>query len=344
MSMRSEMLVVTMGDPLSVNVELVETLLPDLKAMDCPVVIVGSAWQWRHQAKGLPGPLVRGWEETGDRGLWFLDPFAGNPTLEVPTRQLSARDRGVCAVGCLDMLRQLPPTRRLAVITAPIDKAACRLAGFAWPGQTEFFEHIWDDKGIMILAGPRLRVGLVTNHEPLALVPGLLSRDLIRRKALLFRRTLQRVCGLPEPAIAVCGLNPHCGDGGLFGDEENRLIVPAVEEAALQVPGLKGPLPADTVFHQALQGQWDGVLAMYHDQGLGPLKTVHFFDAINITGGLNHLRVSPDHGPAADLFLRGEARPDSMATALRYAGAWLDAPGAEPGVVGRHAEPGSPYL
>ena len=146
----------------------------------------------------------------------------------------------------------------------------------------------------MILAGPKLRVGLATNHLALKDVPKALNQDLVRRKIELLKSSLAKILGLEFAKIGVCALNPHASDNGLFGDEEEKNIR-ACHISSFE-NDVTGPFPADTLFHFAYTGQYDGVLAMYHDQGLGPLKTVHFYDAVNITGGLKHLRVSPDHG------------------------------------------------
>ncbi|MCX6129993.1 MAG: 4-hydroxythreonine-4-phosphate dehydrogenase PdxA, partial [Proteobacteria bacterium] len=241
-----------------------------------------------------------------------------SPTCQaIDPRQLSELERGQIAVTALESLsRKDLKLKDLAVLTSPIDKHSCALAGFKFPGQTEYFEKIWAKDGLMILAGPRLRVGLATNHLALRDVSAALSLNLIVQKLRLFHDSLQTIFGIAKPRLAVAGLNPHCGDGGLFGDEDQKIIAPAVAVAREKGLDVKGPLPADTIFFRALSGDFDGVLAMYHDQGLGPLKTVHFYDAINVTGGLPHLRLSPDHGPAAELYGRSGARSDSFRAAL----------------------------
>ena len=197
--------------------------------------------------------------------------------------------RGELSVKALELLKEIPDETNFSVLTCPIDKKACVEAGYKYPGQTEYFTDIWQGESIMILAGPKLRVGLATNHLALNDVSANLSTDLIEKKIELLQSTLSKVLGLKSPKIGVCGLNPHASDGGLFGNEEESVIGPAIEKFSADVTG---PFPADTLFHFAYNGQYDGVLAMYHDQGLGPLKTVHFYDAVNITGGLKHLRVS----------------------------------------------------
>lgn len=303
------MLVITLGEVLGVSVELAARTLaaaPHVRA-----TVIGSAFHWRDQLArlGLAAP-----------DCTFVDVAADLP--EVPAEALPERQRGLIAVRALERLKELgvPPGERLAVVTAPIDKHACHLAGYQYPGQTEYFEALWGRPAVMTLAGPRLRVGLVTNHLRLADVPGALSRALVEDKIRLFAETLTRAFGIARPRLVIAGLNPHASDQGLFGDEEARIIAPAVAAARQKLAAeISGPEPADTAFYRCFHGAYDGVLAMYHDQGLGPLKTVHFDEAVNLSGGLPHLRVSPDHGPARDLYLTGKASTRSFALALDLA-------------------------
>lgn len=321
------MLIVTLGDPYSANIELLLRVGVST-ASQWPVVLIGSEWQWRDQIRrlGLPLPAYRrvsspAAARVGE--LSFLD--VGSEADQLPAEHLSPEKRGALSVRSLSAVPKDVHGQRLAVVTGPIDKHACHMAGFEHPGQTEFFESLWESQAVMTLAGPRLRVGLVTNHLALADVPGALSRPLIETKLSLFIQTLQQAFSIKTPRIAVAGLNPHAGDHGLFGRQEIDLIAPVVATVEKSHANAKvlGPLPADTVFYRAYHGQYDGVLAMYHDQGLGPLKTVHFDDAINLSGGLKHLRVSPDHGPAADLFLQKKASILSMEAAIQAAAKYL---------------------
>lgn len=326
------MLVFTLGDPLSVNVELAQRWLAGDRARDllragCPVAVVGSKAHWQDQERRLQrAELV--FRDVPDLfavpagELAFVD--IGGSVATASAERLTALERGTLMVAALEALRRLPSSQRTAVVTGPIDKYACHLAGFAFPGQTEFFADLWQAPAVMTLAGPRLRVGLVTNHLPLSAVASTIDVPLVEQKLRLFETTLRQVFGITVPRIAVCGLNPHASDHGLFGDHEARVILPAIARVqATSRAVITGPLPADTVFYRCLNGHFDGVLAMYHDQGLGPLKTIHFDDAVNISGGLPHLRVSPDHGPAADLFLQGRASPHSFVMAFELAAHFL---------------------
>ncbi len=318
------MLIITLGDPLSVSVECL-VREKDLWAMDPTrtVVLVGSRKQWLQQTSvPITFKEIQNWSALQGPGLYFYNSSPDAP--ERDPRKLSEEERGRIAFAALSALRSLPTDQKsLAVMTSPIDKYCCAKAGFRFPGQTEYFEDLWGAQGIMILAGTRLRVALATNHLALRDVPNAIRKELIVQKARLLHASLQRIFGLSQPRLAVAGLNPHCGDGGLFGDEDTRIIAPAVEEARRLGLDIVGPLPADTIFFRAYSGAFDGVLAMYHDQGLGPLKSLHFYDAINVTGGLAHLRLSPDHGPAAELYGRNEARSDSFRLALQQARHYL---------------------
>ena len=204
-----------------------------------------------------------------------------------------------------------------AICTAPISKAAIHAAGWNFPGHTELLaERFGVERVVMMLAGPVLRVVLATTHVALRDVPDALSVEGICEVLRITDRSLRERLGLKRPRIAVCALNPHAGEGGLFGDEEIRIIGPAIEQARAAGVRAEGPFPADGLFPRAARGGWDAVLAMYHDQGLIPLKTVHLESAVNVTLGLPIVRTSPDHGVAYDIAGKGKADPTSMAVAL----------------------------
>ncbi len=315
-------LVVSLGDPFSVNIELLAKQFTDLSPN---TVLVGSFFHWEDQVQSLNFKLpklrkITHWEEWTPGQQHFLD--IGGQQLRASA--LSSSERGSIAVKALHKLAELAAladsTKKIAILTCPIDKHACSEAGFRYPGHTEFFSELSHCKTLMLLAGPRLKVGLVTNHLALADVSAALTQQGILEKLAILYRSLIEIFGIASPKIAVCGLNPHCSDGGLFGNEEACVIAPAL---ALFGKNVVGPLAADTVFYQAFQGKFDAVLAMYHDQGLGPLKTVHFDEAVNISCGLPYLRVSPDHGPAKDLFLQNKASTRSLAQALQLAHKYL---------------------
>ena len=201
------------------------------------------------------------------------------------------------------------------IVTAPAHKHALNLAGYRWPGHTEWLAHLAGDVDVaMMLAAKSLRVVLVTTHIPLRAVPQMLTTDAILRTGRVTRTALQEWWGIAEPRIAVCALNPHAGESGLFGDEEDRVIRPAVDAL-----GAFGPYPADTVFVRAMRGEFDVVLAPYHDVGMTAIKVAAFGEGVNITLGLPFPRTSPDHGTAFDIAGTGTADPASMRAALELA-------------------------
>ena len=209
-----------------------------------------------------------------------------------------------------------------AVVTNPIHKATLYQAGFGFPGHTEFLARLAGGaRPVMMLAGPSVRVVPLTVHIPLAEVPRRLDQAMIVAQARIVAEALRRDFGIGRPRLAVAGLNPHAGEGGAMGDEEARLIAPAV--ARLRADGLDvtGPLPADTMFHARARQGYDAALCMYHDQALVPVKTLDFDTAVNVTLGLPFVRASPDHGTALDIAGRGSARPDSLIAAIELAAA-----------------------
>jgi 4-hydroxythreonine-4-phosphate dehydrogenase len=211
-----------------------------------------------------------------------------------------------------------------AVVTGPINKAGMYEIGFEFPGQTEFFAaRAGVDNFAMLLTGGRLTVALVTVHLPLRDVATVLRTDEIVRVGALLRDFLQRR-GIAAPRIAVAGLNPHAGESGALGREEDEIIIPAVNRLQAASGNQKsaifaGPFSPDTIFHHAANGDWDGVLCMYHDQGLIPLKLHAFHEGVNVTLGLPFPRTSPDHGTAFEIAGKNMARPDSMIAAINLA-------------------------
>jgi 4-hydroxy-L-threonine phosphate dehydrogenase PdxA len=343
------MLVITLGDPKSINVRAILCLMKEIPDSG-RVLLIGSWGVWQDQSQRLGSLPIAGEKIGNDRqlikldslesalvqqkGIYFFDPL--EHTLgEVCTEDLyKEHNRGAIAYESLNAVKKitaliekdsstLSRKSKLAVLTCPIDKKVTTKAGFAFPGQTEFFSSIWQGDSIMILAGPKLRVGLVTNHLALSEVEENISENIVIQKYKTFEDSLSILLNKEDIKIAVCGLNPHLSDGGMFGVTEKNILFPA--QAKLTECGHLSELaPADTAFFFALQGKYDGVLAMYHDQGLGPLKTVHFDNAINITGGLKHVRVSPDHGPAGDKMESEEISLRSFRMALNHCISYLE--------------------
>ncbi len=208
-----------------------------------------------------------------------------------------------------------------AMVTGPISKEAINRAGCPFPGHTEFLASLTKTVDYaMMLGGKKLKVVLVTIHEPLKKVPQLLTEEKVLKTIGITDESFRMYFGLERPRIAVAALNPHAGEGGLFGYEEKRFIAPAIVRAKRGGIEVSGPHPPDTLFYRAVKGrEFDVVVAIYHDQGLIPLKLIHFEDGVNVTLGLPIIRTSVDHGTAYDIAWQGRASPKSMIAAIEMA-------------------------
>jgi 4-hydroxythreonine-4-phosphate dehydrogenase len=209
-----------------------------------------------------------------------------------------------------------------ALVTAPVSKVQLQQVGFTHPGQTEFIAErcgVLPGHAIMMLAGPSLRVIPITVHVPLRSVPDLLTVDLIVSRTLLAVRGLERSFGLDSPRIAMAGFNPHAGESGMLGREEIEIIIPAIERLREEGVNITGPHPPDAMFSPAARMRYDAAMCMYHDQGLIPLKALHFDDGVNVTLGLPIVRTSPDHGTAFGIAGTNSADPGAMIAAIRMA-------------------------
>lgn len=311
-------LVITQGDPLGIGPELLLRVASEgvLHAED---IVVAD----RRRLHELAAELATAWAKPG---FARIEPLLDRLVAADGLGQFAALERGVDLV-----LAEPELARRPALVTAPIDKAVASREGLRHPGHTEYLaERAGVQDYAMLMAGPTIRVVLATIHMPLREVPKQLDEHAIVRAGSLLAVALQRDFGLATPRIGVLGLNPHAGEGGLLGDEEQRVIGPAIDrlrawaaERSLAVE-FGGPLPADTAFHQHRVGELDGVVAMYHDQGLGPFKLAHFHDGVNVTLGLPFVRTSPDHGTAKDIAGRGIADPSSLIAAIELARTMAD--------------------
>ncbi|MEQ1931877.1 MAG: 4-hydroxythreonine-4-phosphate dehydrogenase PdxA, partial [Parvularculaceae bacterium] len=215
------------------------------------------------------------------------------------------------------------------VVTNPVQKSALAASGFKFPGHTEYLAALTANapmpaqrrRGtVMMIAGPGLRTVPLTIHTPLTGVPAAISRDLIISTGIIVIEALKHDFGVRNPRLAVAGLNPHAGEGGAIGTEDRDIIAPAIAWLRDEYgASIEGPLPADTMFHQEARTRYDAALCMYHDQALIPIKTLAFFDAVNVTLGLPIVRTSPDHGTALDIAGTGVANPSSLVAALQLA-------------------------
>jgi 4-hydroxythreonine-4-phosphate dehydrogenase len=312
-SARTPRVALTIGDPAGIGPEIVADALRALPRADAELVVYGDVDALRAAGGALDGIALRPFASASTRP-GRPDPAAAAGV--VAAIQSAARD---CLGGQLD-----------AMVTAPISKEVIGAGGFDYPGHTELLQETCrlmtppDGVGgsghaVMLLVGRGLRVGLATIHCALRDVPARLSPAGIAENLGIMHRDLERRFGLRAPRIAVCGLNPHAGEAGRFGDEEARVIAPAIEAARARGVSASGPYAADSLFHRAVSGEFDAVLAMYHDQGLGPLKTHAFGQAVNVTLGLPIVRTSVDHGTAFDIAGQGRADAGSLIEAVRLA-------------------------
>ncbi len=203
-----------------------------------------------------------------------------------------------------------------ALVTAPINKAAMKSAGFKYAGHTEFLQAELEGHSLMLLTSDNIKVGLATNHHAIADVAPLITRELILEKIFILEKMLKMDFGFERPTIAVLGLNPHAGDDGTIGNEDKKIIRPAIEAAKKKGVLVNGPFPADGFFGSNEYRKYDVILAMYHDQGLIPFKLLSFGQGVNFTGGLDFVRTSPDHGTAYALAGKNAANPDSFRKAV----------------------------
>ena len=297
----------TLGDPRGIGPEITEAALA--QPLDAEITLVGAEDQVRpitaHRKLAV--------------GTWGLG--SGEENLD-RSRVIRA---GRIAGHAVETAVKLALSGEVdAIVTAPAHKHALHLAGFPYPGHTEWLAHLAGDVDVaMMLAaepspaepdGHPFRVVLVTTHVPFRDVPALLTTELVVRIGRTVNRALQGWWGIERPRLAVCAVNPHAGESGLFGDEEERVLEPAAAEL-----GAAGPLPADTVFVRALRGEFDAVLAPYHDVGMTAIKVAAFGRAVNVTLGLPFPRTSPDHGTALDIAGTEKADPSSMRAAIELA-------------------------
>jgi 4-hydroxythreonine-4-phosphate dehydrogenase len=313
---------VSLGDPAGIGPEVVAKCWDHRSAFNLPVFLaVGDG---RSLSAVWDGPIVtiddpRDADSAFDVGLPLLHISA--PSADVPGQPSVAGAH--CSLDSLELAVGLARSGSAsAVVTGPVSKQQLYAIGFSHPGQTEFVAErcgIASENVAMMLAGPTLRTVPVTTHVPLGQVAERLTPALIEARGRAVMRGLQRNFGLAEPRLAVAGLNPHAGEGGSLGREEIELIQPAIDALRAEGWEVAGPLPADTMFHEAARSRYDAALCMYHDQALIPLKALHFEEGVNVTLGLPIIRTAPDHGTAFDIAGEDRADPRAMAAAIRMA-------------------------
>jgi 4-hydroxythreonine-4-phosphate dehydrogenase len=316
---------VTMGDPAGIGPEIIVKGWTAKDIAEIRKVVIGDfdliASTARRYNSGLLVQPVASPEEVPDdpQILSVLIP-PGTSGIDAITPGQPSVASGRWAYACVKMAVDLARERRIAAMTtAPLTKVALRAAGYNYPGHTELIADLCGSPrvGMMLVGGP-LRVILVTIHIALREVAGQLTRERELDTIRLAAEAL-RLLGVSETKIAVAALNPHAGESSLFGDEEERIIFPAVMEARSEGLDVEGPVPADTLFHRTSRGDFAIVVAQYHDQGLIPLKLMGFGKAVNVTIGLPILRTSVDHGTAYNIVGKGLAQPGSLVEAVRLA-------------------------
>ncbi len=316
---------ISMGDPGGVGPEVVlKALTTNAVAEAIIPVVVGDLQVLKSTATALGLDLTfttdgdtLGSTPPAKNNISVLQPYTSRGELTVGS--VSAENGRVSIKFIESAVREVLNGRADAICTAPVSKEAMHLAGSEFPGHTEMLAHLCGTNIVrMMLAGGGLRVILQTIHVALKDVPGLITIEAVK-ESLRIIRNFAISNGQGEPRIAVCGLNPHAGESGQFGREEIQTITPAIETMRAEGLNLTGPVPADTVFHRVLEGEFDYVLAMYHDQALIPVKTLDFHGGVNVTLGLPLIRTSPDHGTAFGIAGKNRANESSMVAALLYA-------------------------
>jgi 4-hydroxythreonine-4-phosphate dehydrogenase len=291
-------LAITCGDPAGVGPEIIARWARENPAIARECAFIGPR-AWCIELPGIAVPVGRpGYE-----------PVPGQPSEDGARVAFAALEEA--SSGCLQ-------GRYGGVVTAPISKEWMVRVGFQFPGHTEYFANRWGGEPTMAFVGQKLKMVLATWHIPLMSVASALTAEVIAR-AVDRAAKLAIAHGAVEPRIAVCGLNPHAGEGGLMGSEERDHIDPLLTALRQRLPGLSKCLPPDTVFERQLRGEFDVAVALYHDQGLGPLKTLEFDNAVNVTLGLKYVRTSPDHGTAFGIAGTGRASHNSFAQAVEVA-------------------------
>jgi len=325
-SARLPLLGITMGDPAGIGPEVIAKAVVGRGLRNiCHPIVIGSFPVMERTIKALKLKLKALRVDGHERVPWREGTVAVLDPLEHPlgrfTQGVAAAETGAASIafirkgvelaqlGCID-----------GIVTAPINKEAINMAGCSYPGHTELLADLTNAKesGMMIIGGP-LRIMFVTTHVAIKDLPSLLTRAKIEKAIRLAQLALTQLFGIKKPRIGVAALNPHAGEHGLFGNEEARVILPAARAAQAQGILASDPMPADTLFGKAAKGAYDGVVAMYHDQGLIPLKLTAFGTCVNLTVGLPITRTSVDHGTAFDIVGKGLADPGSLLEAIKLA-------------------------
>jgi len=315
---------ITIGDPAGIGIETIIKVLTDPRMIEmcCPIIYGNAELIKQHRrTNDLPEfkyQTIKSAEEAGMKSANVLNVWEKKGEVEMG---VAKKENGKLAFQSLKAaVTDLASNKIDALVTAPINKDVIQSEDFDFPGHTEYLASMSNvEDCLMFLVSERMRIGVATGHVPIKDVAGQLSTEGILKKLDLMHESLSKDFGVPNPRIAVLGLNPHAGDNGLLGDEEKSIILPAIKAAQESGKLVFGPYGADGFFGTNQYKNFDATLAMYHDQGLAPFKALAFEDGVNFTAGLPIVRTSPDHGTAYDLAGKGNADPSSMRHAIYMA-------------------------
>ena len=316
---------ITQGDTNGIGYEVIIKALADARMLDsCIPVLYGSSRFFGIYRKMIPETeqiatnIINGAKDARPKRINIINAVGDNLAIDIGQPTLDGAKAAILALEAA--VRDLKEGTIDAVVTAPFNKHTVNDANFHFPGHTEYLINQFGAKdGLMLLCNDRMKVGVVTNHLPIAKVAQAITKDAILSKLRLMNQALIRDFGADRPKIAVLGLNPHAGDGGTLGSEEIEQIIPAVQAANAENILAFGPYAPDGFFSTPLLFKFDAVLAMYHDQGLIPFKALEFDSGVNFTAGLPIVRTSPDHGTAFDIAGKGIANPGPMIAAINRA-------------------------
>ncbi len=311
---------ITIGDINGIGPEVIIKTLSEKKILDfCIPVIYGSSKVLSYH-KNIVGEdfqfvPIRSAERVTPERINVVNCWQDAVNITIGKATVES---GQCAFKAIEMaVGELKAGFLDALVTAPISKEAMHMAGFPFPGHTEYITREMNvSESLMLMVGDDLRVGLATNHLPLRQVVSAITKELLLKKIQILYESLQIDFDKDRPTLAVLGLNPHAGESGMLGEEEEKIIRPAIVESKKKGMIVNGPFPADGFFGSGQYHKYDGILAMYHDQGLAPFKVLSFSSGVNYTAGLSGIRTSPDHGTAFDIAGKNEADPSSFRQAL----------------------------
>lgn len=325
MSREKPVVAITVGDYNGIGPEVaLKSLRHRAVRVCCQPVLIGPAEVYRFYVRKLRLPLTFEQSDTATarsaRSVRVIEPPREEKRLEISPGTLSSDAGRIAAEAISFAVQMIQQGEAHALVTAPVSKQALHLAQVDFPGQTEMLQRLSNSPSVaMMLVSPVMRVALATIHVPLRKVSEMLSRQLLRDRILTVYDALRTDWKIRSPRLAILGLNPHAGEGGDIGREDLDVIAPVVEEFRKHRMRIEGPLPADSFFGRYTSGRYDAVVAMYHDQGLIPLKMSSFGKAVNVSVGLPIVRTSPDHGTAFDIAGKGIADPGSMIEAIQLA-------------------------